>query len=53
METYLEGKSGAHGELVFNEKKPTGCLLRACSGQHPMGLPFLAYSPCCFQEYVQ
>jgi len=33
-------------------KKPTGCLLGACSGQPPVGSTVSPYSPCCFQEYV-
>ncbi len=27
-------------ELKATKKKPTGCLLGACSGQHPMGYRF-------------
>ncbi len=26
--------------LALPNKKPTGCLLGACSGQHPMGYRF-------------
>jgi hypothetical protein len=33
-------------------KNPIGCLLGACSGQHPMGYRS-PYSPCCFQEYLK
>jgi hypothetical protein len=28
------------GRFYLENKKPTGCLLGACSGQHPMGYRF-------------
>src|SRR5207244_10017679 len=38
-------------EPTAGNKKPTGCLLGACSGRTTGGT-VSPYSPCCFQEYL-
>src|SRR2546427_8860240 len=38
-------------EPTAGSKKPTGCLLGACSGRTTGGT-VSPYSPCCFQEYL-
>ena len=36
----FEGPRAAASKANKDAKKPTGCLLGACSGQHPMGYRF-------------